>query len=151
MRATGFAIVLATGLCGCGGGGDAASKPFNAPAQTQASASEPSESITHTAGAAEKKPDQVGLATWYGPGFAGKKTASGERFDPHAMTAAHRTLPFGTRVRVTDADGDSVIVRINDRGPFARGRVIDLSQAAAKDLGLTRAGSGKVTLAVLDR
>jgi rare lipoprotein A len=92
-----------------------------------------------------------GMASWYGAQFAGHRTASGERFNPGDYTAAHRTLPFGTRVRVTDADGDSVIVRINDRGPFARGRVIDLSQAAAKDLGLTRAGSGKVTLAVLDR
>jgi len=91
-----------------------------------------------------------GVASWYGREFAGHRTASGERFNPGDYTAAHRTLPFGTRVRVTDADGDSVIVRINDRGPFARGRVIDLSKAAAEQIGLRRAGSGKVTLAVLD-
>jgi len=97
------------------------------------------------------QPIAGGMASWYGREFAGHRTASGERFDPNELTAAHRTLPFGTRVRVTDADGDSVIVRINDRGPFARGRVIDLSQAAARRLGLTRTGSGKVTLAVLDQ
>jgi rare lipoprotein A len=97
------------------------------------------------------EPIAGGMASWYGREFAGHRTASGERFDPADLTAAHRTLPFGTRVRVTDADGDSVIVRINDRGPFARGRVIDLSQAAAQRLGLTRTGSGRVTLAVLDQ
>ncbi len=97
------------------------------------------------------QPIAGGMASWYGTRFAGHRTASGERFNPGDLTAAHRTLPFGTHVRVTDADGDSVVVRINDRGPFARGRVIDLSQAAARELGLTRAGSGKVTLAVLDQ
>jgi rare lipoprotein A len=97
------------------------------------------------------EPIAGGMASWYGREFAGHRTASGERFDPADFTAAHRTLPFGTKVRVTDADGDSVVVRINDRGPFARGRVIDLSQAAARRLGLTRSGSGKVTLAVLDQ
>jgi rare lipoprotein A len=97
------------------------------------------------------QPITGGVASWYGAKFAGHRTASGERFDPSDYTAAHRTLPFGTRVRVTDADGDSVVVRINDRGPFARGRVIDLSQAAARELGLTRTGSGKVSLAVLDQ
>lgn len=88
----------------------------------------------------------TGMASWYGPGFHGKRTASGERFDQHAMTAAHRTLPFGTRVRVTHK-GRSVVVRINDRGPFVHGRVIDLSKAAARKLGIT--GVAKVTLKVL--
>src|SRR3954462_681319 len=75
---------------------------------------------------AEAKPIQSGGASWYGPGFHGKKTASGERFNTHALTAAPRTLPFGSRVRVTNArTGRSVVVRINDRGPFAGGRVID--------------------------
>ena len=153
MRATGFAIVLATGLCGCGGGGDAASKPFNAPAQTQASEPAAAEPITHTAGAAEKRPDQVGLATWYGPGFAGKKTASGERFDPHAMTAAHRTLPFGTWVEVRRVDtGSAVRVRITDRGPWHHQKryIIDLSRAAGEKLGLVEAGAAKVELRVVD-
>lgn len=91
-----------------------------------------------------------GVASWYGSRFAGRRTASGERFDPSEFTAAHRTLPFGTRVRVTNAAGKSVVVRINDRGPFHGGRVIDLSQAAAAELGLVRAGSGRVELARLD-
>ena len=91
-----------------------------------------------------------GVASWYGREFAGRKTASGERFNPAEYTAAHRTLPFGTRVRVTNASGESVVVRINDRGPFHGGRVIDLSQAAAADLGIVRAGSGRVSLALLD-
>jgi rare lipoprotein A len=91
-----------------------------------------------------------GMASWYGREFAGRRTASGERFDPAQLTAAHRTLPFGTRVRVTNASGESVVVRINDRGPFHGGRVIDLSQAAAAELGLVRAGQGRVELARLD-
>ena len=90
-----------------------------------------------------------GVASWYGPGFAGRRTASGERFNPSEYTAAHRTLPFGSKVRVT-MGGRSVVVRINDRGPFHGGRVIDLSQAAAEDLGLRRAGSGRVELALLE-
>ena len=90
-----------------------------------------------------------GVASWYGPGFAGRRTASGEAFNPREYTAAHRTLPFGSRVRVT-MNGRSVVVRINDRGPFAAGRVIDLSQAAAEELGLRRAGSGRVELALLE-
>lgn len=91
-----------------------------------------------------------GMASWYGREFAGRRTANGERFDPSGYTAAHRTLPFGSRVRVTSASGKSVIVRINDRGPFHGGRVIDLSQAAAAELGIVRAGSGRVELALLD-
>lgn len=90
-----------------------------------------------------------GVASWYGPGFAGRKTASGERFNPNAYTAAHRTLPFGSMVRVTRGDR-SVVVRINDRGPFHGNRVIDLSKAAADELGLVRAGSGRVSLALVD-
>ena len=91
-----------------------------------------------------------GVASWYGREFAGHRTANGERFDPSDYTAAHRTLPFGSRVRVTNAAGKSVVVRINDRGPFSGHRVIDLSQAAAAELGLVRSGSGRVQLALLD-
>jgi rare lipoprotein A len=81
---------------------------------------------------------EAGLASWYGPGFHGKRTASGERFDANALTAAHKTLPFGTRVRVKSlVNGKEVVVRINDRGPFIPGRIIDLSRAAALALGLT--------------
>jgi rare lipoprotein A len=85
---------------------------------------------------------QSGRASWYGPGFHGRRTASGETFDANAMTAAHRTLPFGTRVRVLNKrTGQSVVVRINDRGPYAHGRVIDLSRASAKAIGISGVGS----------
>lgn len=91
---------------------------------------------------------QCGGASWYGPGFHGKKTASGQRFNENAMTAAHRTLPFGTVVKVTDQrTGKSIKVTINDRGPFHKGRIIDLSKAAAAKLGTKNAGTGKVCLA----
>ena len=93
---------------------------------------------------------QSGKASWYGPGHIGKKTASGEIFTGKAHTAAHRTLPLGTVVRVHDvATGRSVVVRINDRGPFIDGRVIDLSEAAASELGIRSRGIGDVTLEIL--
>lgn len=93
---------------------------------------------------------EEGLASWYGPGFAGRRTASGEIFDPSEMTAAHKTLPFGTRVRVTSLrSGRSVVVRINDRGPFKPGRIIDLSRAAAESIGLISAGVARVSVAPL--
>lgn len=91
----------------------------------------------------------AGLATWYGPGFHGRRTASGERFNTRDLTAAHRTLPFGTRVRVEAANGRSVVVRINDRGPFRRGAVIDLSRASADAIGM--GGTMRVSLVVLGR
>jgi rare lipoprotein A len=88
---------------------------------------------------------ESGLASWYGPRFHGKRTASGERFDANELTAAHKTLPFGTRVRVKSmVNGKEVVVRINDRGPFIKGRIIDLSQAAAQALGLS--GIKQVTI-----
>jgi rare lipoprotein A len=90
---------------------------------------------------------QRGHASWYGPGFHGRRTASGETFNSGAMTAAHRSLPFGTRVRVVhEGNGRSVVVRINDRGPFHRGRIIDLAHGPARALGLTAAGSAYVSL-----
>ena len=86
---------------------------------------------------------QCGEASWYA--MAGKRTASGEKANPNGFTAAHRSLPFGTKVRVTNRrNGRSVVVRINDRGPFVRGRIIDLSRAAAAQIGLVRAGRGPV-------
>lgn len=88
------------------------------------------------------------VASWYGPGFHGRKTASGEKFNQWALTAAHKTLPFGTRVLVTHGKR-SVIVRINDRGPFTKGRTIDLSKAAAQKIGCS--GVCKVILKVLGR
>ncbi|MDQ7793392.1 MAG: septal ring lytic transglycosylase RlpA family protein [bacterium] len=88
---------------------------------------------------------EYGVASWYGPGFHGRRTASGEVFDQEAFTAAHRTLPFGTVAIVTRTDtGQSVAVRINDRGPWVPGRVIDLSRAAAKLIGLVGAGLADV-------
>lgn len=93
---------------------------------------------------------QCGGASWYGPGFHGKKTASGERFNENAMTAAHKTLPLGTVVKVTNQrTGKSIKVTINDRGPFVKGRIIDLSKAAAAKLGTKNAGVGKVCVAEL--
>lgn len=90
---------------------------------------------------------QTGKASWYGPGFHGKKTANGERFDMNTLTAAHRTLPISSRVRVTNlANGKSVVVRINDRGPYHGNRVMDLSKAAAQELGFIRTGTAQVKI-----
>ena len=98
----------------------------------------------HTAGSPG---DRYGLASFY---TEGSETASGEKFDGHKLTAAHRTLPFGTRVRVTNlANGRSVTVRINDRGPFVPGRVVDVSYLAAETLGITGQGIAKVKLDVV--
>ena len=92
-----------------------------------------------------------GVASYYGKRFHGRRTASGERFDMNGYTAAHRTLPFGSRVSVTNPrTGKSVVVRINDRGPFHGGRTIDLSRAAAEEIGIVNRGHGEVELALLD-
>lgn len=88
-----------------------------------------------------------GQASWYGAQHHGKKTASGETFNQHALTAAHRTLPFGTRVKVTNTlNNQSVIVRINDRGPYAKARIIDLSRAAAEKINMIHSGVVPVRL-----
>ncbi|WP_394080455.1 septal ring lytic transglycosylase RlpA family protein [Xanthobacter aminoxidans] len=90
----------------------------------------------------------TGIASYY---WQGRSTASGERFNPTAYTAAHRSLPFGTKVRVTNLrNGKAVVVRINDRGPFVRGRVIDVSKAAASELGFTGSGVTRVSLSVIE-
>lgn len=94
---------------------------------------------------------QLGLASWYGRDFHRKTTASGERYDMRDLTAAHRSLPLNTVVRVTNLNNNrSVVVRINDRGPFARGRVIDVSRGAAEVLGMTKAGVVPVRVEVFD-
>ena len=94
---------------------------------------------------------EKGVASWYGKPFHGRTTANGERYDMSKMTAAHRTLPFDVMVRVTNLDnGRSVKVRINDRGPFVDGRIIDLSRAAAKKLDLYRPGTGPVRIEVVN-
>jgi rare lipoprotein A len=99
---------------------------------------------------AQRGATQEGKATWYGPGFDGRRTASGERFDQEALTAAHRTLPLGSVVRVTNTrNGRRVIVRINDRGPYGGGgRIIDLSKGAARRLDMLKAGVVPVLLEV---
>jgi len=92
---------------------------------------------------------ETGYASWYGPGFHGRQAANGEIYDQHALTAAHRTLPFGTVVEVTRRDtGDRVLVRITDRGPFVRGRIIDLSHEAARELGSIGPGVVPVRLRI---
>ena len=91
-----------------------------------------------------------GSASYYASKFNGRRTASGERFDNSDLTAAHRSLPFGSRVRVTNpANGRSVVVRVNDRGPFTRGRLIDVSRAAAEELGMVARGHADVELALI--
>ena len=102
------------------------------------------------AAAGSESPLGTGEASFYGGELAGNRTASGEIFDPARLTAAHRTLPLGSRVRVTNAsNGEDVVVRINDRGPFHGNRVIDLSSAAARTIGLLRTGTARVSLALL--
>jgi rare lipoprotein A len=92
----------------------------------------------------------TGIASYYGGKFHGKRTANGETFNKNALTAAHLTLPFGTKLKVTNLrNGRSVVVRVNDRGPHVRGRIIDLSQAAAKKIGIT--GTARVKLEVLSK
>jgi rare lipoprotein A len=91
-----------------------------------------------------------GEASYYGNELAGNRTASGERFNPNGLTAAHRTLPLGTRLRVTNvANGRSVIVRVNDRGPFVRSRLIDVSLGAAREINMVRSGKAQVRLEIV--
>jgi rare lipoprotein A len=99
----------------------------------------------------EKRPHfvQTGMASWYGKGLKGGRTASGERFDPEGLSAAHRTLPFGSIVRITNLRNNrSVSVRITNRGPFIRGRIIDVSPAAARELRMVRSGVTRVRIEV---
>jgi len=94
---------------------------------------------------------KVGVASWYGPGFGGKKTARGDIFDSKKLTAAHKTLPLGSKARVTNlSNSKSVEVEINDRGPYIEGRIIDLSEAAAQALGMIDHGTAKVEIELLD-
>jgi rare lipoprotein A len=133
---------------------DDGERPFVAPATAihDDSSSGSDRDFVKTASApSDANPDEVGIATWYGSQFAGKRTADGERFDPGAMTAAHRKLPFGTWVEVRRPDtGRSVRVRVNDRGPWGDARrVIDLSRAAARELGILGEGTVRVELRVV--
>ena len=94
--------------------------------------------------------EEVGEASWYGPDFHGKTTANGERYNMLGLTAAHRTLPFNTLLRVTNlANQRSIVVRVNDRGPFLKGRILDLSYAAARALGANRSGVIRVQIRIV--
>jgi rare lipoprotein A len=128
------------GLLALGAAGCASATPARAPGVPPAPATVPP-SAPFT---------QTGQASWYGEPHHGRRTANGERFDMHALTAAHPTLPFGTRLRVVNLDNDrEVEVRVNDRGPSIPGRIIDLSYAAARALGAVTAGIISVRLTVL--
>lgn len=95
---------------------------------------------------------EKGKASWYGGRWHGRKTANGERYNQNTLTAAHKKLPFGTKVKVTNLrNGKSVVVRINNRGPYTKGRVIDLSVAAAKEIGIHSRGVGAVELAIVKK
>jgi rare lipoprotein A len=95
--------------------------------------------------------EEEGTASWYGPDFHGKKTANGETFNTYTLTAAHRTLPFGSLVKVVSLENDKeIVVRINDRGPFKKNRIIDLSMAAAQELGVLKNGTMNVKLILLE-
>ena len=118
-------------------------------AKIEIPAEEPSviEKLNTVASNTVRKFSQTGVASWYGRQFHGRKTASGETFDMNALTAAHPTLPLNCYIRVTNnSTGKSVVVKVNDRGPFHGNRVVDLSYGAAKQIGLTNAGLGKVSI-----
>ncbi|WP_298144787.1 septal ring lytic transglycosylase RlpA family protein [uncultured Acinetobacter sp.] len=118
-------------------------------AKIEIPAEEPSviEKLNTVASNTVRKFSQTGMASWYGRQFHGRKTASGETFDMNAMTAAHRSLPLNCYIRVTNkTNGKSVVVKVNDRGPFHGNRVVDLSYGAAKRLGITNAGTAKVSI-----
>ena len=96
--------------------------------------------------------EQTGLASWYGPGFHGKLTANGERFNMMDMTAAHKTLPLNSIVKVTSLENQkSILVRINDRGPFIAGRIIDLSRKVALELGIEKSGTMPVSVTLIEK
>jgi rare lipoprotein A len=126
-----WALVLSAILCGCSA---VVQPPYNPPVAPRPAAAAPS------------GPSHIVRASWYGPGFNGRRTTSGEVFNEHSLTAASKTLPLGSRVRVTDlATGSSVVVKVNDRGPFVRGRSLDLSEAAARRIGVAGVARVEVT------
>jgi rare lipoprotein A len=107
---------------------------------------------TYRLGEADPTYTSEGYASWYGPGFHGRKTANGERYNQYAMTAAHKSLPFGTKLRVTNLENDKqIVVRVNDRGPYIRGRIIDLSRKGAKQLAMLGKGTAKVRIETLTK
>lgn len=150
MRRSVPLLLLATAIVtGCASGGRRGpATPAPAERPTRSDQEKPAE----TAPVKPKKKVERGLASWYGNEFHGRLTASGEPFDQNQISAAHRTLPFGTVVRVTNLDnGRTLDVRINDRGPFVKGRILDLSRAAAAELDMVRAGVARIELRVVDQ
>ena len=149
-----FALCALVLLSGCGHKAVSVAVP-PAPSIGQQPAAETGEGTASETPAdvpADSKPVliETGIASWYGAPYHNRRGSNGEIYDMHAMTAAHRTLPLGSVVRVTCiANGESAVVRITDRGPFIEGRIIDLSQAAAEKIGLVRKGTAQVRLEVL--
>lgn len=155
--------LLAAGLAACGGGsGTPATGPTTASSDGPAALSQVPAKAVYKVGAPYQingvtyypaedfRYDETGIASWYGPGFHAKLTANGEDYDQNAMTAAHRTLPMPSFVRVTNLDnGRTVVLRVNDRGPYARGRIIDISRRGAQLLGFDQAGTARVRVQVL--
>jgi rare lipoprotein A (peptidoglycan hydrolase) len=139
-----WGCIVGVTLLGCISGCSLKEEPMPLPPAPQSPTPQAKE---EAAPAGKPETTKVGTASWYGPGFHGHETASGETFDQHALTAAHRTLPLGTEAKVTNLEtGQSVTVTINDRGPYVQGRQLDLSQAAAKQIGLTKQGVAKVKI-----
>jgi rare lipoprotein A len=163
IRAAAGALLL-TGvalLAGCGGGGGGASPGSHGPSAhagggpTQGyykvGAPYQIDGVTYTP-AVDYDYDETGIASWYGPDFHGKITANGELYDMNEVTAAHRTLPMPSLVRVTNLDnGRSIVVRVNDRGPYARGRILDMSRRGAQLLGYEKTGTAKVRVQIMAR
>jgi len=138
--------VLATVLAGCAGK-PPSGEPVDARAGSRDNARGETPGGSGTDAPVKAGWSEEGVASYYGNAYEGRRTASGEKYSADAMTAAHPTLPFGTRVRVTRLDtGKTVVVRINDRGPFRKGRVIDLSLRAARELGFVDDGLTRVRL-----
>ncbi|HEX4507643.1 MAG TPA: septal ring lytic transglycosylase RlpA family protein [Alphaproteobacteria bacterium] len=163
MRAAaGFVLFAGAALlAGCGGGGRASGPASHGPySHTSAGPTQgyykvgspyQIDGVTYTP-AVNYNYDETGIASWYGPNFTGKITANGELYDMNEVTAAHRTLPMPSLVRVTNLDnGRSIVVRVNDRGPYARGRILDMSRRGAQLLGYEKTGTAKVRVQIMAR
>ncbi len=161
MRATACILLFAgaalLGGCGSGGPGSHGTGPYSrtngGPTQGYYKVGQPYEidGVTYTP-AVDYDYDETGIASWYGPNFTGKITANGELYDMNEVTAAHRTLPMPSLVRVTNLDnGRTIVVRVNDRGPYARGRILDMSRRGAQLLGYEKTGTAKVRVQIMAR
>lgn len=139
-----LAAISATGCARVGTPQESGGPSYDLPPFQRVEPEEPLESV-------DEGWSEEGIASWYGESYHGRPTASGEPFDMHASTAAHRRLPFGTLVRVRNLEnGKQATLRINDRGPFVRGRVVDVSRRGAEELGLVAPGTAEVRLTVVE-